>query len=269
MQEKNRQQLLDQYPTPAWVAEALVRQHFNDLSSSDVAVDLTCGPGRFLQAIPQHVTAYGVEIDPEVAQQAAAITGRQIIVSDFREADLPERPTAIVGNPPFKMKLVDQLLDKAHELLPDEGRVGLILPAYAFQTASTIVRYNEHWSISQEMIPRNIYPGLSMPLVFSLFRKDQRRVLVGFSLYYETAMVQSMPSEIANPLVEGPMTWTEVVFNALDELGGEAELKQIYEAVADKRPTDNPFWQAQIRKICQMKTRRTGKGRYQLFKQAA
>lgn len=45
---------------------------------------------------------------------------------------MPERPTLIMGNPPFKMKLVDDLLNKSHELLPDEGRVGLILPAYAF-----------------------------------------------------------------------------------------------------------------------------------------
>lgn len=114
------------------------------------------------------------------------------------------------------------------------------------------------------MIPRNIYPGLSMPLVFSLFRKDQRRVLVGFSLYYETALVQSMPKDLAQSLIDGPMTWTQVVFDALDELGGEAELKHIYEAVADKRPIENPAWREQVRKICQKKARRTGLGRYKL-----
>lgn len=59
--------------------------------------------------------------------------------------------------------------------------------------------------------------------------------------------------DLDEALEQGPMTWTDVVFDALNELGGEAELRQIYEAVADRRPTMNPAWQAQIRKICQMK----------------
>ena len=58
----SQKKALDQYPTPAWVAECLVREHFADLSAVDVVVDPTCGPGRFLQAVPSHVSAFGVEI---------------------------------------------------------------------------------------------------------------------------------------------------------------------------------------------------------------
>jgi len=160
------QRLLDQYPTPAWVAEALVRQHFSDLGFHDVVCDPTCGPGRFLQAVPEHVGAFGVELDPTLATYAQKLTGRKVITGDIREVDWPEKPTAFVGNPPFQTRLIDEILTRAHDVLPNEGRVGLILPCYALQTAARVVRYNEQWSISQEMIPRNIYPGLSKPLLW-------------------------------------------------------------------------------------------------------
>jgi site-specific DNA-methyltransferase (adenine-specific) len=255
-------QKLDQYPTPAWVAECLIRDHFPDLDASDVVVDPTCGPGRFLQAIPTHVKAYGVEIDPELAQIARELTGRQVIADDFFRATLPERPTAFIGNPPFQLGLVDRLLDRAHELMLEGGRVGLILPAYAFQTAARVVRYSERWSLQQQMIPRNIYPGLSKPLVFGVFSKDQRKIMSGFSLYHEAAFVQALPADIQQALCEGPATWSSLVLQAIHDQGGVAELDSIYEYVCSRRPTGNPHWKEQVRKICQTRAQRVGKGRY-------
>lgn len=66
---------LGQFPTPAWAAEALVRENLADLSSNDFVLEPTCGPGRFLAAVPAHVEAVGVEIDPVLAQQARTATG--------------------------------------------------------------------------------------------------------------------------------------------------------------------------------------------------
>ena len=268
MTSEQRQIALDQYPTPAWVAEAIVRSHFSDLGRSDVVVDPSCGPGRFLQAIPEEVTAFGVDVCAAMAQQAREITGREIITGDFLEIELPERPTVVLGNPPFKMTLVDRFLDKAHQLLPEEGRVGLILPAYAFQTASAVVRYSDSWSLAQEMIPRNIYPGLSKPLVFATFRKDQKRMLFGFSLYHETAYVQSLPAEQRDALIAGPQTWGSLVIDTIRSLGGVAQLKDIYEAMADQRPTNNPAWREKVRQVCQSKTRRVARGTYAIPEQA-
>lgn len=258
----SRQIELGQYPTPAWVAQALVRQHFDDLDEGDVVCDPTCGPGRFLQAVPAHVRAIGVELDADLAHRAQQLTGRQVIVGDFREVNLPERPTAFIGNPPFQLKLIDEILCRAHDLLPDEGRVGLILPWYALQTAGRVVRYNEHWSISQEMIPRNIYPGLSKPLLFALFRKDARRVMVGFSLYHEAAHVLGLPKALQEALTHGPATWGELVLDSIRHLGGEAALRDIYEYVASRRPSANPHWKEQVRKVCQTRAKRTAVGRY-------
>lgn len=259
---------LGQYPTPAWVAEALVREHFSDLGMDDVFLEPTCGPGRFLGACPKHVRAIGVELDPELARQARELTGREVIVGDILSVDLPERPTVIVGNPPFQMKLVDGILDRAHSLLPEDGRVGLILPCYAFQTAGRVVRYSEQWSLSQELIPRNIYPGLSKPLLWAMFRKDQRRLMVGFSLYREAVYVQELPEAQREAMIGGPATWTALVLESINLNGGEADLRDIYEYVSSRRPSRNPHWKEQVRKVCQTRARRTSRGRYAAPSQA-
>lgn len=252
----------NQYFTPAWVAEALVRKHFADLTSQDLVVEPMCGPGRFLEAIPAYVPAYGIEIDPEQARIARERTGRRIITGDIRDVMFEGQPTAFIGNPPFNTTLFDVFLDKAARSIAHEGRVGMILPTYFFQTASRVSRYNETWSLYQEMIPRNIYPGLEKPLCFAIFRKDEQRLMVGFSLFHEQAFISALPADVQQAMIEGKSVWASVVLEALDAFGGEAGLPQIYEYVADRRPTGNPNWKEQVRKICQARTQRIGRGRY-------
>lgn len=166
---------LGQYPTPVWVAEAIVERYFFDLEASDCVVEPSCGPGAFLAAIPRQVAAIGVEIDALIAEEARRNTGRPVLQGDFQSVRLDIQPTVIIGNPPFNMKLVDGFLNRAHELLPEGGKCGFILPSFAFQTASRVSAYAERWSLMQEMIPRNIFRGLSLPLVFAIFSKDRKR----------------------------------------------------------------------------------------------
>lgn len=256
------QKALGQYFTPAWAASALVTSALPDLSASDVVLDPSCGPGRFLQAIPAHVEALGVEIDAVLAQEARRLTARRVVEGDFCTVSLPARPTVIIGNPPFQLELVDRFLHRAHELLPEQGRCLFILPAYAFQTASRVLRYSEHWGLQQTMIPRNLFPGIKLPLVFASFTKDARRVMVGFALYHETALVQSLPREQAEALVEGPATWSDVVLQGIAALGGEAELRALYDYVSMRRPSANPAWREQVRKVCQKRAVRVSRGVY-------
>lgn len=254
--------LLDQYFTASWVAKALTRHHFADLTSADFVVDPMCGPGRFLEAIPAHVPALGIEIDPIQADEARRRTGRRVIAADIRDVDFPEQPTLFLGNPPFKTGLFDEFLEIAHRALVSDGRIGMLLPCYFFQTASRVVRYSEKWSLYQEMVPRNIYPGLEKPLCFAIFTKDSKRTLVGFSLYHEQDFVCGLPEDVQAALVNGPCTWGELTLAAISFCGGEAELAQIYDYVSSRRPTTNPFWKEQIRKVCQKRARRTGRGKY-------
>lgn len=258
----DRVRALGQFPTPAWAADALVRTHLPDLGADDVVLEPTCGEGRFLAAIPAHVKAFGVEIDPVLAARARVLTGRQVITGDFLRIDVPARPTVVVGNPPFQTKLIEQILEKVHDLLVTDGRVGLVLPAFFFQTARRVVRYSEQWSLRQNCLPRNLYPGLKHPLVFAEFVKDQRRVLFGFTLFHELAYLQALPASVHEAVDAGPRTWPAVVRATIGEYGGEASLAQIYEYVAQCRPTSNPAWREQVRKVCQRHARRTGRGRY-------
>ncbi len=244
----NKRKVLGQYPTPIWVSDALVARHFSDLDENDIVIDPACGPGSFLSAIPDHVPAVGIEIDAAIADEARQ-TGRHIITGDFQQVQLDFQPTVIIGNPPFNMKTVDGFLHRAHKLLPDGGRVGFILPAYAFQTAARVAGYANEWSLMQEMIPRNIYPGLSLPLVFAMFSKDRRRTMLGFALYREATDVQALPQRYREVMSSsaGPV-WKMVVEEAMKRLGGKASVTDLYAEIEGERPTSTKFWREAIRR---------------------
>lgn len=259
---------LSQYPTRVWVAEALVERYFSGLDKTDIVIEPSCGPGSFLGAIPRDVPAFGVEIDATVAEEARSNTGRQVIVGDFRTVPLDVQPTVIIGNPPFDLRVIDGFLNRAHDLLPEGGRVGFLLPAYAFQTAARVAGYADRWSLSQEMIPRNIYPGLRLPLIFAMFSKDRRRTLIGFALYQETSDVQQLPKPYREHLAAGSgPVWRLVVETALAQLGGEADLHALYKEIEGRRPTRTQFWREQIRKVLRQHSDRfkaVALGRYAL-----
>lgn len=149
----SKQVELGQYMTPDWVSVELVDRYF---PREEGYIEPSCGRGSFLRAFSSAIPAIGVEIDPDMARVARESSGRSVIVGDFRAVDLSIRATAIVGNPPFKQSTVLGFLDRAWELLPDEGRVGFILPCYILQTASTVTTLSERWSVRQDLLPRNI-----------------------------------------------------------------------------------------------------------------
>lgn len=239
---------LGQYPTPGWVAQALVERHFAQLSSTDKVVEPSCGPGSFLSVIPSDVFAVGVEIDPVQAALARANTQRTVLEGDFCEVQLGFEPSLVLGNPPFKLALIDRFLQKAFDLLPYSGQVGFVLPAYTFQTAARVARYASQWSLYQEMIPRNIYPGLKLPLVFAIFAKERYRRLVGFALYNEATEVLAMSKQTQQSLnsPKGPV-WVTAVRHALSQLGGQAKLSEIYEMLEPARPTQTEWWKEKVR----------------------
>lgn len=254
---------LGQYFTPPWLASAIVDRYFGWLGTDDVVCEPSCGMGAFLNALPDDVNAFGVEIDGALAERCRALTGRDVIVGRFETAPLPMRPTAILGNPPFATRVIEAFLDRSHSLLPHDDVAGFILPAYFLQTAGRVVQYARRWSLETEMIPRNVYPGLSKPLVFTLFRKNAARRMVGMAFYFEAAAVAQLPEEIKTLFCEqGAPLWPRVVERALIALGGRGSLKEIYRAVEGNRPTETPFWREQIRKVLQQSFRRVGPGEW-------
>lgn len=240
---------LCQFPTPLWVAEALVERHFPRLDCADLVLEPSCGPGSFLQAIPAHVPAVGVEIDPAFAALAREQTGREIIEGDFTKVPLELRPTAIIGNPPFRGGAIDAFLARCHQLLPDGGRAGFILPSYVFRTAARTVQLLDQWSLRQEMLPRSAFCyRMREPLVFALFSKDARRAMVGFALYeHETDRQQlGLPYRQLLSNQRGS-AWRAVCRLALERLGGEAPLAAIYAELERNRPSRTQWWREKIR----------------------
>lgn len=260
------QKKLGQYFTPAWAAELIVQKFFPDLKPGDVALEMCCGEGRFLQALPAGVRGVGVEIDPEMAARARERTGATVIEGDIRSVNLSGiQPSCVIGNPPFEMSILDCILQRAHALLPDDARAGFILPAYTFQTPSRTLRYHERWSIQADHLPRTLFPGLSKPLVFAVFTKERERRLVGFAFYEETASIARVREKFRSILESAQgSVWREAIAAALVELGGEASLSEIYGVLQGKRPTPNEFWQAQVRKVVNAFCDRTGPGTYAL-----
>lgn len=245
---------LHQWHTPEWAAVEIVERYFPDLSPADLVIEPSCGRGAFLKAIPEKVPAIGVEIDPELAVFAQRNTGRGILSGDFRTIALPDGITQIIGNPPFTAKIIDSFLKRSALILPENGRVGWILPAYAMQTHRTVRRWNEIWSISSELLPRRLFPRLSLPLLFVVFIKDKRRLLVGFALYHEACDIDNFNRRVREIATNGKPrrnVWRAVVEYALALLGGEATTAEIYRVVEPRRPTENQWWREKVRQTLQ------------------
>ncbi|MDO7931537.1 class I SAM-dependent methyltransferase [Xanthomonas euvesicatoria pv. eucalypti] len=253
--------LLSQYMTPDWAASLCIERFLPDLGPQDLVFEPTCGRGAFLRAVPDHVPAIGMELDPELAAHAAITSGRTVVVGDVLTAPFPEGITTIVGNPPFRVRFFNQLLARAHKALPAHGRVGMLLPYFIFQTASNLEAIARDWSIEQTMLPRNLYPRLRHPLCFAVLTKDRQRRLIGFALFDELNAVNRLQRRYRQLLHEGTgSVWTAVVQASLEQLGGIATLADIYKEVEGHRPTTNQWWQAKVRQVLQRSFRRVGPG---------
>ncbi|WP_371438332.1 TRM11 family methyltransferase [Polaromonas sp.] len=264
-------QNLDQWFTPAWAAEAIVDQEFGWLKDGDEVVEPSCGDGAFLCALPLGVNVLGVEIDPVMAEKARANSGRRVIVGNFLEVPIEDlgNPAAIIGNPPFNATLVAAFLDRSGEILREGGKAGLILPAYILQTSSKVEQLSTKFSIKQELLPRNLFPRLKLPLVFATFTKERHRRLFGFMLYREAQEIRAIDKCWKAVVTEGRDrrgAWYPVVREILAALGGEASLENVYMAIQSKRPTENCHWKAKVRQVLQNTSRfeRTAPGRYSL-----
>lgn len=258
---------LSQWFTPFWVAEELVDDALRGMGDVSV-LEPSCGTGAFLAAVPSSMPAMGLDIDPRVVAAAVANSGREVVVGDFRTHDLGGfRPQAIIGNPPFEMAVINDFLDRAHAVLPEDGLIAMVLPAYAFQTPSQVTRWMDMFSIDVNMIPRTLFPGLSKPLVWAKCTKTGTRRFTGMMLFAETRAVEEMRPEVRRAL-ERPGTWREAVATALDSLGGEASVASICDAMTPERRRSE-HWRPKIRQTLQRGFVPLGNGRWAMPRRMA
>lgn len=261
------QKKLGQFFTPAWAAEILFDAHFGHLTGSDMVWEPTCGTGMMLAAIPAHIPCIGTEIDPMLAQRARIACGRPIITGSCLTAPLPDI-TAVFGNPPFTSPLFKRLIDRCATLLQPGQKAGFIMPSYFLSYARQIMKFNRKWTLAQEIIPRDLFPFISMPLIFGSFIRDNRPHLVGFRLFPELAGMKRLSDAAQKDLatrVAGPRSvWRETVKQVLSALGGTAPLSEIYRHMEGKRPTENQYWKEKIRQVCQLNFTRVQEGVYSI-----
>jgi cyclopropane fatty-acyl-phospholipid synthase-like methyltransferase len=254
----------EQWLTPSWAAEALILRYFNDLTASDRVVEFGCGTGRW-QRVLRHLfpetRSVGVESDPALAREAID-SGCEVIIGDACKVELPIEPTVSMGNWPFAAATFNTFLKRSHEILPEEGRCGVLTTVYSFQTTSRVMQYLDHWSVNVELLPRDMFPRLQDALVFALFRKNTRRVMVGLGLYDVTSAARALGKHYRTLVDEKPTTWWAAIESALSRLGGEATLDQIYAITT--RVTGNQYWREKIRQQLQLHAKPISKGRWAL-----
>lgn len=272
MPDESTQQRLHQWFTPAWAAEGIIEEAFGWLQPGDRVAEPSCGDGAFLCALPGSLDVVGVEIDPVQAERARRASGRHVIVGDFLEVPAAAigRVQAVIGNPPFQSDTVAAFLRKSHEILEEGGQAGFILPAYIFQASSSVDKLHSLFSIKQSLIPRNLFPRLSLPLCFATFTKERERRLFGFMLYREAQEIAAIDKRWKEAVAGGRDTrgvWFPVVREILQALGGRADLGQIYDSIQARRPTTNPHWRAKVRQVLQLHAgafERIAPGQYRL-----
>lgn len=272
--KKTKQQILSQFFTPVWVAEILFNEHFSHLNGTDLVWEPSCGKGNCLSAIPSHVPAIGSELDEELVPKAIENTGRNVYQGDFRtvQFDELERVTAIFGNPPFSVGVFEQFMRRAENLLKVGQKAGFIIPAYFFQTSKTFMRFARKWDVRQEILPRDMFKSeytLSKPLLFATFTRDNHPQLIGFRLHKELIDIDALKTDIQEILnhkvKKNGSVWREVTIKAMKDAGGHATLTQLYSHIEGKRPTENPFWKDQVRKLVQQfPFERIGEAEYKL-----
>lgn len=170
------------YPTKTWVAQRVITERV-PLTKDAFVLEPTCGDGRWLDALPPGTRAFGVEVREDLATLARA-KGHRVITGDILTVPLPNGITHAIGNPPFVSDFIDRLLmDILHPALTPDGMAALLLPTYYFQTSRHVWDLHRKWSIDVELIPRDIYEGLSKALCLARFTKSTSRRLMGlFSL---------------------------------------------------------------------------------------
>lgn len=180
--------------------------------------------------------------DSVPAAEAGGATGRRILCGDFRTLDLGDvRPTLIVGNPPYKMKVLDAFLGRAEGLLPDGGRCGFLLSSYQLQTPGTVLRWNDDWGLEGHMVPRALFPRSRWPLIFCLFGRRRTQVMTGFALYREAQSIHHMPRPVGLLPIHGAprrSCWRAIVEWALGWLGGRASVADFCDAIGPAGPRE-------------------------------
>lgn len=254
---------IDFVPTPSWFAYAMVERYVARLERDAIVCEPCAGNGQLLREIPSELRAFGVERDATLAAQARLASGREVLVGDVLSIELPQTPTALISNPPFRVDLLTKLLERFHPILPDGSTITLLLPVYTLQNSPTVARYASRYSLSVELIPRDIFLGSQHALCISTFCKESPRRLIGMAFFPETFAWRQMSSEFRDILARAQRNvWVDACLRALERLGGTGTVEQIAQIIEGHKPTRTQWWRQAIRKHLGRYFERVSEGLY-------
>lgn len=155
-------------------------------------------------------------------------------------------------------------MSRLYQSMPEGAQAGFIIPAFFLQTPRSVMRLNDNWEMSAELLPRTLFPGLSKPLLWTLFTKGSGRTLVGMRLFAETNHIEGLDQSYRELLSRSRSSWVAAIARALVRLGGRARLDEIYRVMETLRPTATVWWKEQIRKVLRKHFLCVGDGEYAL-----
>lgn len=200
-----------------------------------------------LAAVPSERWAVGVELDPVLASKAGDRCRHPVLCGDFLHAVKTLPPADVVfGNPPFVLSFFESLMAAVRRHARKSVQCGFLLPVYFFQTSRRCVRWAEDWHVSLNMLPRDLFPGLRLPICFAEFERG-RTGLTGFWLHKELQDLR----DAGVSTVASSRTWREIVRESLDRLGGRAALQDVYAQVAGNDHPLGTWWKAKVRQTLQ------------------
>lgn len=151
---------------------------------------------------------------------------------------------------------LDKIQEKLFYSLRRGGRIAILVGDIKRKGVLYSMQKDMRWYGTPEQViikvqhnyasARNNYGGRFIPIVHEyllIFRK-------GDSYLFQVRGQQVFTEDIRN---KENVTWRDVVYAALDKLGGEAPLAALYEEVKGHRKTyTNGHWQAKVRQILQL-----------------
>jgi predicted RNA methylase len=181
---------LGAYFTPAPIVEQALEQ-LPPISPRARVVDLACGDGGWLAAAAlrwPEAELVGVELDPQVAEQAARRLGSRVTIVCGDGTRAIDRADLVIGNPPWGAGRVgmvrrgqesaSRFVDRALAILPPQGRLCLLVPAAWLEVAAhREARRHFLHAAALERVERlgDVFPGVRAPAALVIARREPNR----------------------------------------------------------------------------------------------
>ena len=121
--------------------------------------------------------------------------------------------------------------------------------------------------MEHSILPRTLFNRMIRPLSFLKLVKGGKGMR-GMLLYRQAYFFNRLPLQAKKIASRGRgSVWLRITTWAMEQVGGAADLNQLYELIGRNPPTPNKFYREKIRQVLQIHFRQISRGRW-AFKDA-